>query len=76
MDCSACFRKKSHKNGNCRTANVPEWEEHQRLSSEKEVLGFFITGHPLEKYKEKLENFPKYHECQLHQPDGNGDRSR
>ncbi len=39
---------------------VPEWEEHQRLSSEKEVLGFFITGHPLEKYKEKLENFPKY----------------
>ncbi|HZI58094.1 MAG TPA: OB-fold nucleic acid binding domain-containing protein, partial [Verrucomicrobiae bacterium] len=37
--------------------NVPEWEEHQRLASEKEVLGFFITGHPLEKYKEKLEAF-------------------
>jgi len=37
--------------------NVPEWEEHQRLSSEKEVLGFFITGHPLEKYKDKLEDF-------------------
>src|SRR5215467_5953801 len=33
---------------------VPEWEEHQRLASEKEVLGFFITGHPLEKYKDKL----------------------
>ena len=37
--------------------SVPEWEEHQRLSSEKEVLGFFITGHPLEKYKDKLEDF-------------------
>ncbi len=35
---------------------VPEWEEHQRLSNEKEVLGFFITGHPMEKYKEKLED--------------------
>src|SRR5579859_642378 len=37
--------------------NVPEWDEHQRLANEKEVLGFFITGHPLEKYKDKLEAF-------------------
>ena len=37
---------------------VPEWEEHQRLANEKEVLGFFITGHPLEKYKDKLLDFP------------------
>jgi DNA polymerase-3 subunit alpha len=37
--------------------SVPEWEEHQRLSYEKEVLGFFITGHPLEKYKDKLQDF-------------------
>ena len=34
--------------------NIPDWEEHQRLSAEKEILGFFITGHPLEKYREKL----------------------
>jgi len=40
--------------------NVPEWEEHQRLANEKEVLGFFITGHPMEKYIDKLANFPKY----------------
>jgi DNA polymerase-3 subunit alpha len=40
--------------------NVPEWDEHQRLANEKEVLGFFITGHPLEKYTDKLANFPKY----------------
>ena len=26
-----------------------------RLSAEKEILGFFITGHPLEKYRDKLE---------------------
>ncbi len=34
--------------------NVPDWDEQARLAAEKEVLGFFITGHPLEKYKEKL----------------------
>jgi DNA polymerase-3 subunit alpha len=37
--------------------NLPDWDEHQRLAAEKEVLGFFITGHPLEKYKDKLEDF-------------------
>src|SRR5579864_7497086 len=33
---------------------VPDWDEHQRLAAEKEILGFFITGHPLEKYRDKL----------------------
>jgi DNA polymerase-3 subunit alpha len=35
--------------------NVPDWDEHQRLAAEKEILGFFITGHPLEKYRDKLD---------------------
>jgi DNA polymerase-3 subunit alpha len=34
--------------------NTPDWDEHTRLAAEKEILGFFITGHPLEKYREKL----------------------
>jgi len=34
--------------------NLPDWDEHTRLAAEKEILGFFITGHPLEKYKDKL----------------------
>jgi DNA polymerase-3 subunit alpha len=37
--------------------NTPDWDEHQRLGHEKEILGFFITGHPLEKYREKLLDF-------------------
>jgi DNA polymerase-3 subunit alpha len=45
---------------NAKLPDIPEWDEHERLASEKEVLGFFITGHPLEKYQEKLSNFPKY----------------
>jgi DNA polymerase III subunit alpha len=37
--------------------NIPDWDEHERLAHEKEILGFFITGHPLEKYGEKLLDF-------------------
>jgi DNA polymerase-3 subunit alpha len=36
--------------------NTPDWDEHTRLSAEKEILGFFISGHPLEKYKDKLQD--------------------
>jgi DNA polymerase-3 subunit alpha len=36
--------------------DTPVWDEQTRLASEKEILGFFITGHPLEKYKDKLED--------------------
>jgi DNA polymerase III subunit alpha len=35
-------------------ADVPDWDEHTRLAAEKEILGFFISGHPMEKYREKL----------------------
>jgi DNA polymerase-3 subunit alpha len=35
---------------------VADWEEGERLSNEKEVLGFFVSGHPLDKYAEKLRN--------------------
>jgi DNA polymerase-3 subunit alpha len=33
-----------------------DWEESERLANEKEVLGFFVSGHPLDKYTEKLRN--------------------
>jgi DNA polymerase-3 subunit alpha len=36
--------------------NVADWEEGERLANEKEVLGFFVSGHPLDKYAEKLHN--------------------
>jgi len=35
---------------------VADWEESDRLANEKEVLGFFVSGHPLDKYAEKLRN--------------------
>ena len=36
--------------------SAPKWDEHTRLQNEKEVLGFFVSGHPLDKYREKLRN--------------------
>jgi DNA polymerase-3 subunit alpha len=36
--------------------DAPGWDEHTRLQNEKEVLGFFVSGHPLDKYREKLRN--------------------
>ncbi len=34
---------------------VEEWGETKLLAMEKEALGFYITGHPLNKYKDQLE---------------------
>jgi DNA polymerase-3 subunit alpha len=33
---------------------APEWHEHELLSNEKEVLGFYLSGHPLAKFKDEL----------------------
>ncbi len=35
---------------------VADWEEGERLANEKEVLGFFVSGHPMDRYAEKLRN--------------------
>ncbi|MGB8477207.1 MAG: DNA polymerase III subunit alpha [Acidobacteriaceae bacterium] len=36
--------------------NIADWDEVQRLQHEKDVLGFYVSGHPLGKYAEKLRN--------------------
>lgn len=35
--------------------DVPELSEKQRLKAEKEVLGLYMTGHPIEIYREELD---------------------
>ena len=48
------FAEETAEGGNDSLPNAPSWDEQTRLAAEKEVLGFFITGHPLDKYKDKL----------------------
>jgi DNA polymerase III subunit alpha len=40
-----------------RVPDVPDWGEGERLAAEKESLGFFITGHPLERFQAELEQW-------------------
>jgi DNA polymerase-3 subunit alpha len=36
---------------------LPEWPEHEMLAHEKELLGFYVTGHPLTPFAAILENY-------------------
>ena len=37
-----------------RLPDAPAWGEGERLAFEKESLGFFVSGHPLERFREEL----------------------
>ena len=34
--------------------NVPDWTGKEKLAGEKEMLGFWVTGHPLDRYADKV----------------------
>jgi DNA polymerase-3 subunit alpha len=34
--------------------NVPDWNDKEKLAAEKEMLGFWVTGHPLDRYADKI----------------------
>jgi DNA polymerase-3 subunit alpha len=33
---------------------VPDWTDKEKLTGEKELLGFWVTGHPLDRYDDKI----------------------
>lgn len=37
--------------------NIPEWPENQLLSYERELIGFYVTSHPLSKYAGIVKNY-------------------
>ena len=39
---------------------IPEWPRSQILGKEKEMLGFYVSGHPLAKYEEELKTFSTF----------------
>ncbi len=39
------------------TAQLPEWPQHEILAAEKELLGFYVTGHPMTPFVPLLEKF-------------------
>jgi DNA polymerase-3 subunit alpha len=45
--------------------DVAPWPEAERLQREKEILGFFISGHPLDKYREDIALFDRVNTANL-----------
>src|SRR5262249_2926067 len=37
--------------------DMPEWEDRERLANEKQVLGFYLSSHPLAEVQETLDTF-------------------
>jgi len=38
-------------------SELPEWEDKRRLTGEKETLGLYLTGHPIDFYRAELKRF-------------------
>ncbi|MCP4685429.1 MAG: DNA polymerase III subunit alpha [bacterium] len=36
---------------------IDDWSNHERLAKEKNMLGFFVSGHPLDRYRDELLSF-------------------
>jgi len=50
-------RQSDFKNDFTDVPDIKEWPESQLLSFEKQMLGFYVTGHPLAKYEKALKTF-------------------
>jgi DNA polymerase III subunit alpha len=46
------FDEETHRATSTRKRTVIPWSEHEKLSYEKELLGFYVSGHPLDQYAE------------------------
>ena len=44
------FDEEMHRETTTRKRSVPPWSDHEKLSYEKELLGFYVSGHPLDAY--------------------------
>ncbi len=42
------------------STDVPEWDRRDKLAKEKEVLGFYLCGHPLAEHRERLATYCSY----------------
>jgi DNA polymerase-3 subunit alpha len=58
LDLLGPMEPSAKKNGATTKANsVPDFTPRERLAYEKELLGFYITGHPLDEYRADVEAF-------------------
>jgi len=41
-------------------APLPDWTSEQKLAGEKEMLGIYVSGHPLDRFKDKVSDLAKH----------------
>jgi DNA polymerase-3 subunit alpha len=46
--------------------DIEEWDEQIRLSFEKESLGFYVSGHPLNKYEKIVQKYTSVNSINIH----------
>jgi len=44
---------------------LAEWQDDERLSAEKDTLGLYLTGHPIDQYLDELRNFTTHRLMEL-----------
>ncbi len=52
--------------------NVEEWDDEQRLQGEKETLGLYLTGHPIDRYEAELRQIASSRIADLSLDSGSG----
>ena len=50
--------------------NLPEWEERERLRLEKNALGLYLTGHPINEYEDEIKQLCSHTLSDLADDDG------
>ena len=50
--------------------NLPEWEERERLRLEKNALGLYLTGHPINEYEDEIKQLRSHKLSDLAEDDG------
>ncbi len=51
------YQRRTFKKDFYEIPDIPEWPENQLLAFEKQMLGFYIAGHPLARYSKILNNY-------------------
>jgi DNA polymerase-3 subunit alpha len=57
LDMAEDLTPPSRKRGREEDGTLPEWPMRERLQYEKELLGFYVTGHPVDEYEDDLRSF-------------------
>jgi len=63
----------AHEAARERVTDAPPWSEAERLAFEKESLGFFISGHPLERFRAELSQWTSATTATLAQQPASGE---